>query len=127
MPKKMIMVVDDEYLLAKTVQELLEKAGYSVITASSGAQALATLRKTKVDLVLVDILMPSMSGLELVKAIRANRELKDLKLAFLSVVNFSQEQMKNIKKLNILDHIQKPFDNEDLIRRVNKMLKEQKG
>jgi len=127
MSKKMIMVVDDEYLLARTVQELLEKAGYSVITASSGAQALATLRKTKVDLVLVDILMPSMSGLELVKAIRANSELKDLKLAFLSVVNFSQEQMKNIKKLNILDHIQKPFDNEDLIRRVNKMLKEQKG
>jgi CheY-like chemotaxis protein len=127
MPKKMIMVVDDEYLLSRTVQELLEKEGYNVITASSGAQALATLRKTKVDLVLVDILMPGMSGLELVKAIRANSTLKDLKLAFLSVVNFSQEQMKNIKKLNILDHIQKPFDNEDLIKRVNKMLKERKG
>ncbi len=127
MPKKMIMVVDDEYLLARTVQELLEKAGYSVITASSGAQALATLRKTKVDLVLIDILMPGMSGLELVKAIRENKELKDLKLAFLSVINFSQEQMKNIKKLNILDHIQKPFDNEDLVRRVDKMLEEQKG
>ena len=127
MPKKLIMVVDDEFTLSRTVQEVLETAGYSVITASSGAQALATLRKTKVDLVLVDILMPVMSGLELVKAIRANSELKDLKLAFLSVVNFSQEQMKNIKKLNILDHIQKPFDNEDLIKRVDKILKEQKG
>ena len=74
------------------------------------------------DLALVDVLMSKMSGLELVKMIRGESKLKDLKIAFLTVLTFSDAQKKEIEKLKISDHIQKPFDNEDLLRRVNKMI-----
>lgn len=117
-----VMVVDDEENICKLIKELLEGVGYKVITALSGKEALTNLIKEKVDLVLVDFFMPEMSGMELCEEIRKDAKLKNLKLAFLTVAQFGKEGYKEMEKLNILDYIQKPFDNQDLIKRVKKML-----
>lgn len=119
---KTIMVVDDSYVLLKTVKEALESSGFHVITAQSGEEALRKLKEAKVDLALLDIIMPSMSGLDLTTKIKEDKKFKNLKIAFLTILNFSENQKKSLKKYNILDYIQKPFDNEDLIRRVKKMV-----
>ncbi len=119
---KKVMVVDDEPDLCETVKLLLEGKGYEVVSAQSGAEALKKLRKERADLVLIDFFMPGMTGRALVDEIRADPKLKDLKLAFLTVALFGEVGREDLQKLGILDYIQKPFDNEDLVRRVKKMV-----
>jgi CheY-like chemotaxis protein len=119
---KKVMIVDDEPDLCETVKLLLEGEGFKVVTALSGAEALQKLRKERVDLVLIDYLMPEMSGVGLANKIREDPELKGLKLAFLTVVAFSEKGKQEMRRLKILDHIQKPFDNVDLVRRVRRMV-----
>jgi response regulator RpfG family c-di-GMP phosphodiesterase len=65
-----------------------------------------------------------MSGVGLANKIREDPKLKGLKLAFLTVVAFSEKGKEETRRLEILDHIQKPFDNEDLVRRVKRMVGE---
>jgi len=119
---KKVMVVDDEPDLCETVKLLLEGKGYEVVSALSGAEALKKLRKERADLVLIDFFMPEMTGRALVDEIRADPKLKNLKLAFLTVALFGEVGREDLQKLGILDYIQKPFDNEDLVRRVKKMV-----
>lgn len=122
MQSKTILVVDDSNVLLKTVKESLESKGFHVITALNGPEAITKLKKSKVDLALIDIIMPGMSGFDLTAKIREDKRLKKLKIAFLTILNFSKNQRESLRKYNILDYIQKPFDNKDLINRVKKMV-----
>jgi len=117
-----IMVVDDEEHLLELVRDILEGEGFEVITASNGMECLEKLKKEHPDLILMDIMMPGMSGKETVKKMRANTKTKDLKVAFLTVSVSSAFERKTMKELNVVDYILKPFDNEDLVRRVKKLL-----
>ena len=122
MPKKTIMIVDDEYLILETVQDILKKAGFNVITALSGDEALKKLKKSKADLALIDVMMPGMGGIELTKKIRMDKNIKNIDIAFLSVLTFSELQKYKLKKYKILDYIQKPFERKELIARINKII-----
>jgi len=121
--KKKIMIVDDEENLVELVKAIFEREGYEVIPAYSGKECLEKLEKVKPDLILMDMMMPGMTGKETTKKIRENPKTKDLKIVFLTVVRLSEVGMEEMKKLNVLDFITKPFDNEDLVRRVKKILK----
>lgn len=119
MVKKIVMVVDDEPINVKVVKDILESSGFKVVTAINGQEALEKLQKVKPNLVLVDYFMPGLNGLDLCKKIREDRNLRSLKLAFLTVARFSGTQELN--KLNILDYIRKPFDTEYLVERVKRI------
>ncbi len=121
MPKK-IMVVDDEENLLELVKTLLEQEGFEVVTASSGEECLEKLKKVRPDLILLDVMMPRMTGREVLEKIRKNPKTKDLKVAFLTVVRYSKASKVNMEKLKVADYITKPFDNKDLIRRVKKLV-----
>lgn len=118
---KTVMIVDDEQPICKVVEDILKPEGYKVISAMSGQEALEKLKKVKPDLVLIDFFMPNMSGRELCEKIRAQDELKKLKVAFVTAATFSASGMKELEKMNVLDYIKKPFDYKDLIKRVKKM------
>ncbi len=120
--KKRIMIVDDEPDICSIVKDVLEPEGFEVLTALSGSEGIEKLQKEKVDLVLVDFFMPGMSGRALLEKIRADSKLKTTRAAFLTAASFGNMGMEKLKKLNALDYIQKPFDAEDLIKRVNRML-----
>lgn len=119
---KKIMVVDDELYIRKAVKITLKSEGYDVVTASSGEECLEKLRKEKVDLVLTDVFMPGMSGIRLCELIRKDNKLKSLKIAFVTVATFSKMTEIGLEGLDILDYIQKPFDNEDLVKRVKRIV-----
>jgi CheY-like chemotaxis protein len=121
---KTIMVIDDEPDLREMLNILLKSNGYNVMSASNGKDALKILQESeqKPDLVLVDMFMPEMSGREVCEKIRNDKNLKDLKLAFLTVAAFGEYGKQMLKELDILDYILKPYDIDDLIRRINKML-----
>lgn len=119
---KKILVVDDEESLIALLQALLEQEGYNVETARNGEEAIAKLNIYKPDLVLLDMMMPGVSGREVCEKIREDPNNKDLKVAFLTVAKFSETGKETLEKMNVSDYITKPFDNEDLLKRIKKML-----
>jgi len=114
------MSVDNEPITVKLVKEILEKEGYKVITALSGTECLEKLEKEKVDLILLDIMMPDMSGWDVYERIR--KKDKKVKVAFLSILEVSPSRRKEMEEKGISDYITKPFSPKDLARRVKSIL-----
>ncbi len=121
MPAK-ILIVDDQRDILDSMTTLVRKMGYGVKTADNGKQAFELLHREKFDLALVDILMPEMSGRELVELIRADPQLKKMKVAFLTVVELGKAGVSSIKKLKPVEYFQKPIDVPDFRRRLKKIL-----
>jgi CheY-like chemotaxis protein len=119
---KKIMVVDDEESLLELVSAILKEEGYEVVTAASGQECLEKLSTMKPDLILLDMMMPGMSGREVCESIRKDPKTKGLKVAFITVAKFSETGKETLTEMKVLDYITKPFENDDLIRRVKKML-----
>ena len=119
---KKILVVDDEADIRASIRTLLENEGYQVSTAIDGKGCLTMLKKNKFDLVLIDFFMPGMSGRELAEKIKEDIKLKNLKVIFLTGASFSSAGIKELDKINVLDYIKKPFINEELIKRVKKII-----
>jgi len=123
---KTVMIVDDAKDTVGMVKKLLESEGYGTMDAYNGKEAIKLLKKTKEkpDLMLLDMFMPEMSGREVCERIREDEELKKLKVAFFTVAAFSEQGKQTLKDLNVSDYIVKPFDIDDLLRRVHRMLGE---
>ena len=121
---KKILIVDDEKDIRELTKELLISWGYQVKTASDGMAAIDMLRKEVFDLVLLDILMPKMSGTETVQIIRKDQKLKDQKIAMFTVVMKNEDDRILLKLLNITEYITKPFESQELKKRLKKILAE---
>jgi len=119
MTKKILHIEDDEDI-CNLVKVLLEEQGYSVITAFNGKEALDKLKGDDIDLVLLDIMLPDMSGWDIYQ--RMKETFYPAKVAFLSVMPISDNELDNLKEEGISDYIKKPFDNGDLVRRIRNIL-----
>ncbi len=114
---KTIMIVDDEEDIRSSVKIILEKEGYTTVTAVSGDDCLKKLKTTKPDLILMDIMMPGTPTREVVK------KIKTIKISFLSVVRTSEaEKEQLLGQKNIVDFIQKPFDADSFLEKIKKAL-----
>ncbi len=118
---KKIMVVDNEPDIVDLTRTVLELGGYTVVPSYSGEEALRRLEKEKVDLVLLDIMMPGMSGWDVFNRIK--KKNKDIKVAFMSVLDISEKRKQVLIDEGLADYIMKPFDKETLLQRVDKILK----
>lgn len=116
--KKKIMVVDDEENLLILIRDLLDSKGFDVVTAGNGREALEIIENEKPDLLLLDIMMPGMKGTDVAKKIRETPKTRKTKIVFLTILKSKEINYRTLKKLMILDYITKPFDNNDLIRRI---------
>jgi len=120
---KSILVVDDEEDFALFVKEIVEDLGFECFVVSDGKSALLKLQHFNFDLILLDILMPNMSGVEVLKKIRLNSKLKNQRVAFLSVLQLSFESKNNIFKLKPIAFFQKPIvDLYDFKSKLKKIL-----
>ncbi|MCJ7571827.1 MAG: response regulator [Candidatus Thermoplasmatota archaeon] len=119
---KKIMVVDNEPDIVDLTRTVLELGGYQVVTAYSGEECLRRLEKEKVDLVLLDIMMPGMSGWDVFN--RINKKSTQIKVAFMSVLEISDKRKQVLIDEGLADYIMKPFDKETLLNRVDKILTE---
>jgi CheY-like chemotaxis protein len=116
------MIVDDEESLLELLRGILESEGFDVITVASGQECLTKLKTIKPDLIVMDMMMPGMSGRETTEKIRADPNTKNLKIIFLTVARFSDSGVKNLKEFKVMDYITKPFENDDLVKRIKKVL-----
>ncbi len=115
------MVVDNEPDIVDLTRTVLELGGYIVVPSYSGEEALRRLEKEKVDLVLLDIMMPGMSGWDVFNRIK--KKNKDIKVAFMSVLDISEKRKQVLLDEGLADYIMKPFDKETLLQRVDRILK----
>lgn len=115
---KILMIVDDEQAIREAVDFLLVDSGYTVITAKDGKDALRKLECIKVDLVITDILMPEMDGIELIDHIKKNNpQIKSV------VVSAGDPNYLVVTKHLGADRvIEKPFCKDDLIQAVEQLL-----
>ena len=119
-----ILIVDDDEMnivMAKSILEMKVRA--EILTASSGTACLDLLRdrKAPVDLILLDIAMPGMDGLQTLTAIRKDPQLKNSKVIFLTAAA-DKETIIKASQLKIADYVKKPFVPEELVSRVEKHL-----
>lgn len=112
-----ILVVDDQAANVKVVGILLGRNGYEVIPAASGPEALAAIRTRKPDLILLDMMMPGMDGFELLAALRAQPELRDVPAVFLTAAH-DRDLLLRAFESGAVDYVTKPFMPEELLARV---------
>ena len=122
MPKE-ILIVDDEPGVAVAIQFLMEQQGHRVMVAQRGEDALDLIYKYKPDLVLLDIMLPGISGWEVCEIIRLNRDYRKIIIVFLTARSSEVEIAKGLA-LGADDYITKPFSNDELVARVNTLLED---
>jgi CheY-like chemotaxis protein len=115
--KKRVMVVDDEYFIGELIKMRLEVIGYEVDIAESGQQCLDMLAKKSVDCILMDVMMPAMSGWETTKLIKADEKLKSIPVIFLTALSRHEDHLK-AQEVGGDDYISKPFEIQDLLAKV---------
>jgi DNA-binding response OmpR family regulator len=119
---KKIMVVDNEPDIVDLTRTVLEIGGYKVIPAYSGEECLKKLDKDKVDLILLDIMMPGLSGWDVFN--RVKKKYSNMKVAFLSVLEISEKRKKVLLDEGLSDYIMKPFDKDSLLNNIDKILED---
>jgi len=117
-----ILVVDDVPQNVKLLEQLLTLSDYEVITASSGAEGLAKVVSGKPDLVLLDVVMPEMSGYEVCRAIRANPATQLLPVVMVTALDPGEERVKGIEA-GADDFLSKPINQPELLARVKSLLR----
>lgn len=113
-----ILVVDDVEDNLEIVGSLLTFDGYNVQTALSGAEALERVQANRPDLILLDILMPGMSGFEVCDRLKAEENTKDIPIVFFSSMADIESKVKGFK-IGAVDYINKPFQHAEILVRVN--------
>ncbi len=117
-----IMIVDDSSSLRQVVKFSLEQAGYDVIEASDGQDALEKLALNRVKMVITDLFMPRMDGIELIRQMRSEPSLKFLPVIMLTTES-SVDKKTEGKQAGATGWIIKPFSPEQLIGVVRKVLR----
>ncbi len=119
-----ILIVDDSPTIRKIVAKILARRDYDPVLAADGVDALQVLNKEKVDLVLVDFVMPRMNGYQLCREIRARDTVKDLPVVLMSAKG-DKIRGKFVERTGALDAITKPFDARGLVAVIESALKKQ--
>jgi len=117
-----ILVVDDLPQNVKLLTDLLTIKGYTVVSAASGAEALRTAETERPDLVLLDIMMPGMSGYEVCRSLRANPATEVLPIVLVTSLDPAEERIKGIEA-GADDFLGKPINQAELLARVRSLLR----
>ena len=117
-----ILVVDDFATMRKVIRNLLRQTGYQNVTeAEDGVAALKELRSQKIDFVSSDWNMPNMTGIELLKAVRADSELSSLPFLMVTAESLKENVVEAVKA-GVSNYIVKPFTAEVLSEKIEKII-----
>ncbi len=118
---KHILIVDDDETLRHVLKRKLEQEGYSVVLAANGFEALVQVQNHRPDLILLDLLMPSMDGTEVLMRLRGDLDTADIPVIVISALERGPAQ-KWGKALGAVEFIPKPFSLRKMVARINAVL-----
>ena len=116
-----ILIVDDDANLLRLIGQVLQRAGYQPIAATNGASALQKIRGEQPDLVILDVMLPGMSGIELCKQLRENEETAALPIIMLSALGQVDNTIEGLEA-GADEYLSKPINPKELVARVRALL-----
>jgi two-component system phosphate regulon response regulator PhoB len=126
MTKRKILVVEDDEDIQELVRFNLSREGHSVTCASSGEAGLAAVRKEAPDLIVLDLMLPGMDGLELCRILRADASTADIPIVIMSAKGEESDVVTGLE-LGADDYLTKPFSPRILLARVKAVLRRKQG
>ena len=120
-PMKKVLLIEDDRVAAELIRESLDGEGYEVVWMSDGASGLAQVRKTPPDVLLLDLMLPKMSGLDICKAIRSDENLNRLPILMLTARGDEMDRVVGLE-IGADDYVTKPFSPRELVLRIKKVL-----
>ncbi|UCC61640.1 MAG: response regulator [Anaerolineae bacterium] len=121
---KTILIVDDMLTLRQSARIILERQGYVVTEAGDGQEALQKIAESPPDLVLLDLMMPTMSGLDVLEHIEADEALQGFPIIVLTAVA-DRREMRRFIEMGVTDYLLKPFTPTALLSQVRRALGEE--
>ncbi|RKZ68950.1 MAG: two-component system response regulator [Gammaproteobacteria bacterium] len=118
---KTVLVVDDEVNIVTSLEYVMKDAGFDVATAYDGEEALAKIAEIVPDLVILDVMMPKLSGFEVCEKVRANPLWESVIIVMLTAKGRDSEREKGLS-LGANDYLTKPFSTHDIVKRVKELL-----
>jgi len=122
MPAPKILVVDDQPINVQLLKRKLEREGMEVIAAYSGQEALDLVPKTKPDLILLDVMMPEMDGIEVCQHLQAEEETRSIPIIFVTARSSKEGKLEGLG-VGAVDYITKPIDLDETLARVQTQLR----
>lgn len=119
---KRIAIIDDDHIIQESLQELLGEAGYAVTLAADGVSGYELVKRENPDLVLADILLPRMHGIDLCEKIRACPELSQVPIILMTGVYKDVNLRMYVHKGLAQDFIEKPFREKDLMGKIERLI-----
>ena len=121
---KNILIIDDEELIIRSLRKLLEKEGYSVFIAKNGQDAVIMAEEENFDLIVADIRMPGMNGVEAVQSIYQGLDKRNLnRMPVIFITGYADVEIKKkAQTLKPIAYIYKPFDISELVDKVRDIL-----
>lgn len=119
--KRKVLIVDDEVTTVQLIEFILEKNDYMTFCAYSGLKTIELANKEKPDLILLDIMMPGLDGLEVCERLKNDPNTKDIPIIFLTALGQESDVARGLK-LGADSYIIKPFNPDNLVQQIGKIL-----
>lgn len=121
----LILVVDDDEIVARTIERSLRAGGFRVAVVHSGVEALRSVRRNPPDLMVLDVIMPGMDGVEVCKQVRSDPLMSDLPILFLTAKSKEEDRIEGLRA-GADDYLMKPFNLDELYLRIRAILRRTK-
>lgn len=121
---KKILMIEDSKKTSLILKEVLEKTGYMVFLEQDGVSGLAAARREKPDLILLDLLLPKISGFDVCRNLKQDNNTRHIPIIILSTM-YNQENMEKMKVLGAVNFLKKPYRLEELLSEIKKHLKDE--
>jgi twitching motility two-component system response regulator PilH len=117
-----ILIIDDDEIVCYGVKNILGKEGYEVMALLNAKDIIANVKKFKPDIILLDLYMPSIGGIEVCKMLNEDPVLKDIPIIILSALDKRPDKLKAYQQ-GVVEYLVKPIDREVLLAKIAKFLK----
>jgi len=116
-----ILIVEDDPTTVQLIEFLLKKNNFEVLIAYNGVESLQIAKKEKLDLILMDVMMPKMDGIEAIEKLKKDENTRDIPIIILSALGQEMDVMRGLQA-GASSYIVKPFSPQELLAEINKKL-----
>lgn len=122
MPRETILIVDDEEDIIELIKYNLKNEGYAILTAGTGEQAIKTAKNSRPDLIVLDLMLPGIDGLEVTRYLKNNDQTRDIPIVMVTAKGEESDIVTGLE-LGANDYISKPFSPRELQARIRAILR----